>query len=88
MRRVPPPRWSHKQAVWLTLCIRAPSSYPAPGVDFWSEVGPRTEKVDIMVEPHQVTRVANYLSNNGIDFEVSTPTIHDTPLGDDQRSAG
>lgn len=39
-------------------------------VDFWSEVGPRTEKVDIMVEPHQVTRVANYLSNNGIDFEV------------------
>ena len=27
------------------------------GVDFWSEVGPHTEQVDLMVEPSQVSKV-------------------------------
>ena len=27
------------------------------GVDFWSEVGPHSEQVDLMVEPSQVSKV-------------------------------
>ena len=29
----------------------------ASGVDFWSEVGPHSEQVDLMVEPSQVQKV-------------------------------
>ena len=30
------------------------------GVDFWSEVGPHSEQVDLMVEPSQVSKVKPY----------------------------
>ena len=31
------------------------------GVDFWSEVGPHSEQVDLMVEPSQVSKVNPYV---------------------------
>jgi len=40
------------------------------GVDFWSDVGPETSVVDIMVDPYHIERVQEYLSVNGIDFKV------------------
>jgi len=39
-------------------------------VDFWSEVGPHSEQVDLMVEPSQIARVTAYLRNSGIDYQV------------------
>ena len=33
----------------------------AAGVDFWSEVGPHSEQVDLMVEPSQVSKVNPYV---------------------------
>ena len=39
-------------------------------MDFWSEVGPRTEQVDIMVEPQQVDRLAAYLAIQGVHYQV------------------
>ena len=40
------------------------------GVDFWSDVGPDSKVVDIMVDPLQVERVSEYLSLHGVQFEV------------------
>ena len=40
------------------------------GVDFWSDVGPESKVIDILVDPYHVERVSEYLSLNGIDFEV------------------
>lgn len=40
------------------------------GVDFWSDIGADNKPVDIMVDPGHVDRVKQYLSLNGIDFEV------------------
>ena len=33
----------------------------ASGVDFWSEVAPHSEQVDLMVEPSQVSKVNPYV---------------------------
>ena len=32
-------------------------------MDFWSEVGPHSEQVDLMVEPSQVSKVNPYMSH-------------------------
>jgi len=40
------------------------------GVDFWTDVGPETSEVDMMVDPYHIGRVSEYLSLNGIYFKV------------------
>jgi len=39
-------------------------------VDFWTEIGPASKQVDIMVEPEDVTRITNFLKISDIPFEV------------------
>lgn len=40
------------------------------GVDFWSDIGPESKAVDIMVDPYHVERVSEYLSLKGVEFKV------------------
>lgn len=39
-------------------------------IDFWSEIGSETEKVDFMVDPLHLDRISYYLAYFGVGFEV------------------
>ena len=42
------------------------------GVDFWSEVGPHSEQVDLMVEPSQVSKVNPYVITSAFNFGTTS----------------
>ena len=49
------------------------------GVDFWSEVGPHSEQVDLMVEPSQVSKVIRHgvichMTNTNTKTKTKTKT--------------
>ena len=39
-------------------------------MDFWSEIGPQSEKVDFLVDPIHQDRILHYIAFYGIDAEV------------------
>ena len=54
-------------------------------VDFWSEIGSETEKVDFMVDPLHLDRISYYLAYFGVGFEV---LIDDVQTAIDNEETG
>ena len=54
-------------------------------IDFWSEIGSETEKVDFMVDPLHLDRISYYLAYFGVGFEV---LIDDVQTAIDNEETG
>ena len=58
------------KTITISNKISRPFQNHVLGVDFWSEIGPQSTKVDFLVDPFDLDRISHYLAYYGVDVEV------------------